>query len=99
MQLYNEKEIFLTDKYVEGISQHYLLIEDLHNIKEASNARTHNTLNYFTIKTKNNTFFLPVRSAAIAIKLPDSIEISSFINNHFNGKSSQIDHSKLKNGQ
>jgi hypothetical protein len=99
MQLYTEKEIFLSDKYFEGISQHYLIVEDLSNTKEATALRGHNSLNYFTIQTKNSTFFLPVRSAVIAIKLPNSLEISSFVNSHFNGKSAPIDHSRLQNGQ
>ena len=95
MQLYNQNEIFLTDKYCEGISQHYLIVEDLFNTKENNAIRAHNTLNYFTIKTKNSTFFLPVRSSTIVIKLPNTIEISSFVNSHFNGKSATIDYSRL----
>lgn len=49
MQLYTGKEIFLSDRYYEGISQHYLIVEELSNIKEAGGVRAHQSLNYFTI--------------------------------------------------
>lgn len=40
-----------------------------------------------------------MRSAIVAVKLPAAIEISSFVNSHFNGKSVLLDHSKLVDGQ
>ena len=99
MHLYNQKDIFFTEKYIESISQHYLILEDLYNCKEQSAVRAYNTLTYFTVQTKNNTYFLPVRGAVFVIKIPDFIEINSFVNNHFNGKSARIDQAKLYNQQ
>jgi hypothetical protein len=99
MHLYNQKDIFFTDKYVDSISQHYLIVEDLYNCKEQSAVRAYNTLTYFTIATNTSTYFLPVRAAIVVIKIPDFIEISSFVNNHFNGKSARIDQAKLQNNQ
>ncbi len=61
--------------------------------------RAHQSLNYFTIETKGCRFFLPVRSAVVSVKLPAAIEISSFVNSHFNGKSALLDHSRLLDGQ
>jgi hypothetical protein len=99
MHLYDRKDIFFSDKYLDSISQHYLIIEDLFNSKEQTSARAYNTLNYYTIQTKNSAYFIPVRAAVVIIKIPDYLEISSFVNDHFNGKSERIDHSQLQNNQ
>ena len=40
-----------------------------------------------------------MRDAVVLVKLPDSIEIKSFINNVFNGKTGMIKHEKLVNGE
>jgi hypothetical protein len=56
-------------------------------------------LSYFSIKTRKSNFILPVKGSTIIIKLPEEIEISSFINDHFNGKSALIDCSKITNEQ
>ena len=98
MHLYNQKDIFFTEKYIESISQHYLILEDLYSSKEHA-VRAYNTLSYFTVQTNNSTYFLPVRGAIVVIKIPDFIEISSFLNNHFNGKSGRIEQSRLSNQQ
>lgn len=49
LQLYSGKEIFLSDRFYEGISQHYLIVEELANLREAGGVRAHQSLNYFTI--------------------------------------------------
>lgn len=39
---------------------------------------------------------VPLREAVVLVKIPNTIEISSFVNNAFNGKSSVLKHEKLK---
>lgn len=73
MHLYDQKDIFFTDKYIDSISQHYLVIEELYNCKEIASTRAYNSLNYFTINTKHSSYMLPARTSVIIIKLPDYI--------------------------
>jgi len=88
-----------TDKYLESISQHYLIIEDLYYANQANLTRAGNAPNYFTITTKDTHYVLPVRASHIVVKLPDTLEIASFVNNVFSGKSGVISCSSLKNGE
>ena len=98
-QTYEEKDIIFTDKYIDKVSQHYLIIEDLFFSSEKHNARVPKQPNYFSIKTKNSNYVLPLREAVVLIKLPENIEIQSFLNNMFNGKSGSIKHQNLTNGE
>jgi len=41
---------------------------------------------------------LPVRASNVLVKLPSTIEIASFMNNAFNGKSEILNCEQLKDG-
>jgi hypothetical protein len=98
-QIYEERDIIFTDHYIDKVSQHYLIIEDLFLASEKNTARAASQPNYFSITTKDANYVIPLREAVVLIKLPDSLEIKSFVNNVFNGKSSMIPHQKLINGE
>lgn len=98
MWVYGERDIFLTDRHVESISQHYLILEDLHSCAQQP-TRNHNALTYYTLQTARASYFLPLRGAVVLLKLPDWLEISSFLNNHFNGKSARVGLDRLQNNQ
>lgn len=96
--IYEEKEVLFSDKYLESISQHYLIIEDIAFVGQPGATRAAASANYFTVKTQNSQFMLPVRGGHILVRLPETIEIASFVNNCFAGKSAVLGCDQLKNG-
>jgi len=87
-----------SDKYLQHVSQHYLIIEDIYFTNQIGATRVRNAANYFTINCKNTHFMLPVRASNVLVKLPSTIEIASFMNNAFNGKSEILNCEQLKDG-
>ena len=85
IHLYEGKDLLLTDQYLENVSQHYLIIEDLYSQKDSNSKMAFNNLNYFSIHTKEHEYVLPLRASTIVVKLPDYIQIKYFVNNSYNG--------------
>jgi hypothetical protein len=87
-----------SDKHIQHVSQHYLIIEDIYFPNQVGTTRARNAANYFAIHCKNTHYMLPVQASHVLIKLPTTIEIASFSNNAFSGKSESLNCEQLKDG-
>lgn len=83
--VYEGKDLLFTDHYLENVSQHYLIIEDVYDQRDNVSRRAFNSLNYFSIHTKNHEYVLPLRGSTVIVKVPDSLQIKHFANNIYNG--------------
>ena len=66
--MYIGEDMKYSDKFVKEISQHYLTIGNMHFL-DKKNKRNHG-LSYFSIKTDNNKFHLPVKNGSFSVQLP-----------------------------
>ena len=89
MHLLPERDFMFTSKHLGSIAQHYLIVEDIESLNKHKGVVSGGP-SYFVIKTDEQQYQLPVRESFVAIKLPSKIEISSFVNDSYNGKTKRL---------
>lgn len=73
-------EIRFGDKYVQSISQHYLIVDSLILKQTKSQQRADPGPSFYTIQTSSSEYVMPVLDGLICIKLPETFVFKHFRN-------------------
>jgi hypothetical protein len=67
----NDEELKFGDKYIESISQHYFIFEQMLLSDNQTKDRADVGPSYYIIKTSTSDYVMPVSNGEICIKLPE----------------------------